>query len=52
MLHLIKIKDGEMKVLDHEGDNFLGGADFDNLIVEKIIIPKLYENYKFSELER
>jgi molecular chaperone DnaK len=24
---LIKIKDGEMKVLDHEGDNFLGGAD-------------------------
>jgi molecular chaperone DnaK len=26
---LIKIKDGEMKVLDHEGDNFLGGADFD-----------------------
>lgn len=48
---LIKIKDGEMKVLDHEGDNFLGGADFDNLIVEKIIIPKLYENYKFSNLE-
>ena len=48
---LIKIKDGEMKVLDHEGDNFLGGADFDNLIVEKIIIPKLYENYKFFDLE-
>ena len=48
---LIKIKDGEMKVLDHEGDNFLGGADFDNLIIEKIIIPKLYENYKFSDLE-
>ncbi|QNN44464.1 Hsp70 family protein [Pedobacter roseus] len=48
---LIQIKDGEMKVLDHEGDNFLGGADFDNLIVEKIIIPKLYENYKFSDLE-
>lgn len=48
---LVKIKDGEMKVLDHEGDNFLGGADFDNLIVEKFIIPKLYENYKFSDLE-
>jgi molecular chaperone DnaK (HSP70) len=30
---LIKIKEGEMKVLDHEGDNFLGGADFDNLIL-------------------
>ena len=48
---LIKISDGEMKVLDHEGDNFLGGADFDNMIVEKILIPKLYENYKFSDLE-
>ena len=48
---LIKIKDGEMKVLDHEGDNFLGGADFDNLIVEKIVIPYLNKNYKFNDLE-
>ena len=38
---LIKIRDGEMKVIDHEGDNFLGGADFDNLMVEKMIIPFL-----------
>jgi molecular chaperone DnaK len=48
---LIKIKDGEMKVLDHEGDNFLGGADFDNMIVEKLVIPKICEKYKFSNLE-
>ena len=48
---LIRIKDGEMKVLDHEGDNFLGGADFDNLIVEKIIIPFLNKNFSFSNLE-
>lgn len=48
---LIKIKDGEMKVLDHEGDNFLGGADFDNLIVEKLIIPKICEQYSFKKLE-
>ena len=48
---LIKIKDGEMKVLDHEGDNFLGGADFDNMIVEKLIIPKICEQFKFSNLE-
>jgi molecular chaperone DnaK len=48
---LIKIKDGEMKVLDHEGDNFLGGADFDNLIVEKLVIPYLNKNYKFNDLE-
>ena len=48
---LIKIKDGEMKVLDHEGDNFLGGADFDNLIVEKLVIPYLNKNFKFNDLE-
>lgn len=48
---LIKIKDGEMKVLDHEGDNFLGGADFDNMVVEKLIIPKICEKYSFSHLE-
>jgi len=48
---LIKIKDGEMKVLDHEGDNFLGGADFDNLMVEKMIVPFLNKNFTFNNLE-
>ncbi len=48
---LIRIKDGEMKVIDHEGDNFLGGLDFDKLIVEKLIIPKMNEKYSFDNLE-
>jgi len=48
---LVRIKDGEMKVIDHEGDNFLGGADFDRLIVEKLVIPKILEEYSFSNLE-
>jgi molecular chaperone DnaK len=48
---LIRIKEGEMKVLDHEGDNFLGGADFDNLIVEKLVIPRILEKYSFTNLE-
>ena len=48
---LIQIKEGEMKVLDHEGDNFLGGADFDNMIVEKLVIPKICEKFNFSNLE-
>jgi len=47
---LLRIKDGEMKVLDHEGDNFLGGADFDQLIVEKLIIPKLSQHHTFDDL--
>jgi molecular chaperone DnaK len=48
---LIEIKNGEMKVLDHEGNNFLGGADFDRMIVEKFLIPKITEQYRFSSLE-
>lgn len=47
---LIKVKDGEMRVLDHEGDNFLGGVDFDRLIIEKIVAPKLEKKYSFTGL--
>ncbi|WGD35234.1 Hsp70 family protein [Olleya sp. YS] len=38
---LVEVNDRELKVIDNEGDNFLGGADFDNLIVEKIIVPQI-----------
>lgn len=48
---LVKIADGEMRIVDHEGNNFLGGADFDQLIVEKLIVPKLNAEYSFSNLE-
>lgn len=48
---LVKIANGEMKIIDHEGNNFLGGTDFDQLIVEKLIIPKLNTEYSFENLE-
>ncbi|MDI3321985.1 Hsp70 family protein [Pinibacter soli] len=48
---LVEIKNGEMKVIDHEGNNFLGGVDFDRMIVEKLLIPKIEEEYSFSSLE-
>jgi molecular chaperone DnaK len=48
---LIQIKHGEMKVLDHEGDNYLGGADFDQMIVESFVIPKICKEYNFTNLE-
>lgn len=38
---LLQINEREMNVLDNEGDNFLGGMDIDNLIIEKLLIPKL-----------
>jgi molecular chaperone DnaK len=48
---LVKILDGELTVIDHEGDNFLGGGDFDSMIVEKIVIPELNKKGSFTDLE-
>lgn len=47
---LVRITDGEMRVVDHEGNNFLGGADFDALIIEKLVVPHLEEEGKFTDL--
>lgn len=49
---LVKIQNGEMKILDHEGDNYLGGTDFDRLIIERFIVPHLNENSFEINLER
>lgn len=38
---LVRIDPRELKVLDHKGNNFLGGLDLDNLFVEKVICPKI-----------
>jgi molecular chaperone DnaK len=47
---LVRTEHGELKILDHEGDNFLGGVDFDSSIVEGLIIPKLEQSGTFADL--
>ncbi|MEY4876736.1 MAG: hypothetical protein RL708_1885 [Bacteroidota bacterium] len=47
---LVNINNGELKIADHEGNNFLGGMDFDQAIVEKLIIPKIIEQTGFEAL--
>jgi len=47
---LVKIVEGELTVMDHEGDNFLGGTDFDALIVEKLLVPELERRGNFADL--
>ena len=47
---LVRIVEGELKVIDHEGDNYLGGMDFDTLLVEQLIVPQLEERGNFDEL--
>ncbi len=38
---LVKATAGELKIIDHEGNNFLGGLDLDFAIIDHIIIPAI-----------
>ncbi len=48
---LTAIEDGELKILDHEGDNYLGGLDIDRTIIEGFVIPKLQDIGDFSDIK-
>jgi len=47
---LVEVHEGIMKVIDTEGDNYLGGKNLDLAIVDKIIIPYLKEEYELDDL--
>ncbi|MBN9297287.1 MAG: Hsp70 family protein [Filimonas sp.] len=47
---LVYLQGGEMQVADHEGNNYLGGLDFDNLIIDQLIIPQLAQKGTFDDL--
>lgn len=46
---LVRIVEGELTVVDHEGDNYLGGSDFDALIVEHLIVPEIQKRGDFGD---
>lgn len=47
---LLKVTDGIRQVIDTEGDNYLGGKNLDEAIVDEIILPYLKENFVIDEL--
>lgn len=47
---LIRVEDGIMRVIDTEGDNWLGGKNLDEAIVDQIIIPYLDKNYAVGSI--
>ncbi|MDD3102205.1 MAG: Hsp70 family protein [Patescibacteria group bacterium] len=49
---LIASKDRALSVLGHNGDNFLGGKNFDLEIVDKIIVPKILEKFSVKNFNR
>lgn len=48
---LVSTKDGNLTVLAQNGDNFLGGKDFDKLLIEKILIPRIQEKFNCPDLK-
>jgi molecular chaperone DnaK len=47
---LIKSEEGILTVKDTEGDNWLGGKNLDEAIVDQIIIPYLQQNYAIGKI--
>ncbi len=48
---LVSIINGELRVVDHEGNNFLGGLDFDSLIIEQLIVPEIVKHTGDASIE-
>lgn len=49
---VMKAEDGDIQVVNHGGDNFLGGADIDWGVIEKIIIPEITASYNLPDFKR
>ena len=49
---IMSAKEGRLSVVDHCGDNYLGGKDFDWKIIENIIHPVLNKEYNLPNLGR
>jgi molecular chaperone DnaK len=47
---IVSATEEELKIIDHEGNNFLGGLDFDILILNELILPQLKQQGAFSQL--
>ena len=45
---LLKVEDGIIDVFDTAGDNYLGGKDLDEAIVDKVILPRLQTEYDLN----
>jgi molecular chaperone DnaK len=49
---LIRSEDGTMSVVNHGGDNFLGGSDIDWAIVEQILAPRVAKDFGVPDFRR
>lgn len=49
---VMKAEEGDIQIVNHGGDNFLGGADIDWAIIEQLVLPGLREAGNFPGLKR
>ena len=49
---IIKAEEGTIKVVNHGGDNFLGGSDIDWAIVDELLRPRLLEHHLLENFHR
>ncbi|MDX6272773.1 MAG: molecular chaperone HscC, partial [Acidobacteriota bacterium] len=46
---VVSTRDGRLSVLEHRGDNHLGGKDIDRLIVQKLFLPNLAAQFSLPD---
>lgn len=49
---VIQVRDGVIQVVNHAGDNYLGGKNIDWDIVEKLLVPHLTADRRLSDFNR
>ena len=49
---IIQVRDGQIQVVNHSGDNHLGGKIIDWEIVERLLVPALTREYTLSDFKR
>ena len=45
IIAVVSTREGRLNILEHRGNNLLGGKDIDRSIVEQVFLPALEETY-------
>ena len=49
---VMKAEEGDIQIVNHGGDNYLGGADIDWAIIDTLVLPRLKEAGNFEGIKR
>ena len=49
---IMKAADGDLQIVSHGGDNYLGGSDIDSAIIDKLIVPELLSNFDLPDFKQ